>query len=524
LRAQGWTTKQIAVEWQDAHRFNARAAFRLANGLTQQDVADRWNEQWPSVADTPKTAKHIAYWEAWPSPSGRAPSLETLNRLAFIYRCSAADLLAGADYTDYTDDSADDSDGDGSAGSDEHPRQPAARQNASGSLLYPTALPSAVHSPVMVSGILDLNAALTAAEAGFEEIVQHLRVMAYHMKRRNFLQLLSRASAVAGAVPLFGGLDQDMHERLIGVVRDPARVDAAVLDNIGRILHYCRRQDDSLGPHAVLDTVLAQTHLAQDILSGGPPEQLRPRLLSLLAELHQCAGWLLFDLDDRESALRCYEKARREAHDAGNTALASYVLCTMSHLATWWGSPREGIDHAIAARGWAAQTDSARARVYAADVLARAYAEDGQHALAQRALEESQVELDAALRVDSDPQVPALYFYDQHVYWGTVAECALKRRDPVGAVAMADQAITGANQSAIRNNAFHLLFRAEGYLQQREIEAACADLREVLSLMAINGSARVEVRLCKLRQRINPTVRTAALRELDERLAAYGLR
>jgi hypothetical protein len=510
LRAQGWTTKQIAVEWQGAYSFNARVAFRLANDLTQQDVADRWNEQWPSEVDAPKTAKHIAYWEAWPNPSGRTPSLETLDRLAFIYRCSIADLLDGGDYTD------------GSVNAP--PRPPTARsQSASSSSPPPAALPSAAHSLAVVGGAPELNAALTVAEVDFDEIIQHLRVMAYHMKRRNFLQSLSRASAIAAATPLFGGLDQDAHERLIGAIRDPARVDAAVLDNIGRILDCCRRQDDALGPNVVLDTVLAQTQLAQNILAGGPPQHLRPRLLSLFAELRGFTGWLLFDLEDRESALHYYEKARRTAHEAGNVPLAAFVLCTMSHLASWSGSPREGIDHAIAARGWAAQTDSARTRAYAADVLARAYAEDGQHAPAQRALEESRVELDSALRMDSDPQAPWLYFYDQHLYWGTAAKCALKRGDSSTAVAMAEQALTGADQSAVRNNAFRLLFRAEGHLQQQEIEAACADLGEVVDLVALNGSTRVGVRLRELRQRLDPTVQTAALRELDERLATYGL-
>jgi transcriptional regulator with XRE-family HTH domain len=98
-RAQGWTYKQIAEEWQQQHGFNARVAFRLAHGLTQQGVADRWNERWPSDTDSPKTAKHLAYWEAWPDASGRTPSLDTLNRLACIYQCSAGDLLGGEDHS-----------------------------------------------------------------------------------------------------------------------------------------------------------------------------------------------------------------------------------------------------------------------------------------------------------------------------------------------------------------------------------------------------------------------------------------
>src|SRR5947207_307779 len=98
LRAAGWTYRRIAAEWRQRYRFNSRVAFRLAHGLTQSDVARRWNEQWPDP-DSPKTAKQISYWEVWPAPGGRCPSLETLNRLAYLYRCSAGELLDGEDYS-----------------------------------------------------------------------------------------------------------------------------------------------------------------------------------------------------------------------------------------------------------------------------------------------------------------------------------------------------------------------------------------------------------------------------------------
>ena len=47
---------------------------------------------------------------------------------------------------------------------------------------------------------------------------------------------------------------------------------------------------------------------------------------------------------------------------------APYVLCNMSHLATWQGKPRMGIDHAVAAGEWAKRTDDLLLRAYAADV------------------------------------------------------------------------------------------------------------------------------------------------------------
>jgi hypothetical protein len=98
LRARGWTYRQIAVEWRSRYGFNTRVAYRLAHGMTQADVARRWNDEWPDL-DAPKTAKQISYWEIWPRSGGRTPSMDTLNKLAYLYRCSAGELLDGEDYS-----------------------------------------------------------------------------------------------------------------------------------------------------------------------------------------------------------------------------------------------------------------------------------------------------------------------------------------------------------------------------------------------------------------------------------------
>lgn len=92
MRGRGVAGQVIAATLRDRYGVNARVAARLARGWSQADTAEAWCARWP---DDPKTFKNISYWENWPSPTGHAPSLAVLDRLAQLYACDVADLLAG---------------------------------------------------------------------------------------------------------------------------------------------------------------------------------------------------------------------------------------------------------------------------------------------------------------------------------------------------------------------------------------------------------------------------------------------
>jgi transcriptional regulator with XRE-family HTH domain len=91
MRRQGFPYIEIAAVLQRQFDLNARQAFRSAHGWSQRDVAEEWSRRWP---DEPKIGKSISYWELWPKKTGHEPSLRVIDRLAQLYQCSVADLLA----------------------------------------------------------------------------------------------------------------------------------------------------------------------------------------------------------------------------------------------------------------------------------------------------------------------------------------------------------------------------------------------------------------------------------------------
>jgi hypothetical protein len=160
----------------------------------------------------------------------------------------------------------------------------------------------------------------------------------------------------------------------------PSRLDAQVVKNLAVTLAVCKRQEDALGPCQVWDTVIAQHGLLHRILAASDcPEKLRKPLNLVDSNMAATIGGYLIDMGQPEAASRYFAHARHAAHNANNTAYATYAAINTSFAARLRGDTPTALDSAAASRSLAARTDDPQLKALAELMAAGAYAIDGQY-------------------------------------------------------------------------------------------------------------------------------------------------
>lgn len=401
------------------------------------------------------------------------------------------------------------------------PQPRSARRQASAGAVFTdlaTALSALPNGPLPA-------AAFSEREYGL--LVQALSNWALHMKRRDLLAVLGAAATAAYASPLLQRLTPDQAERISLAAARPGRADEAIIGHIEAVMDHCMHQEDQLGPQVVLETAMAQRHLVQTLLPDAD-SALRPRMLSLLANISRFTGWVLFNLNDFNAASFYYGEARSAAHEADDDAMCSFVLANWSHLATWSGDPRLGVEHALGAVAWAQRAGSKLLVSYGLDVGARAYAAvvrrsasgrpDSDHSRCMDSLDQAHHELESA--PDGDPGSRLVYFYGDGQYLATRSACLLDLERPAKAMAAGERSVTEINPAFPRNLALMRLALARAHVQTGDVATACDQIATAAELARRNSSPRLSSAVSAARKQLQPWQRTPAVAALDERLRA----
>jgi tetratricopeptide (TPR) repeat protein len=359
-------------------------------------------------------------------------------------------------------------------------------------------------------------------EATHEQLTSCLRSWAGTMDRREFLRALGWAATAAAAAPPLYGVGADELARLERVVAGPHRVDGTVIATIEAVLSAARRLDDALGAQAALDTVLTQQSLTR-LLLAECPQHLRPRLLESYSKLSSGAGWLFFDLNHADRAWHHHQLARNAAHEAGNADLGAFALSRMSCLAGWRGRRTEAVSLSEAAQRAAATTGDMRLRAYVEAEAALAYANDHQGDACLGALDRAEAHLAQSGR-DVPPDSVA-YFYDGEELTYGRSRCHLRIGDPQQTLATIRPALArmGGDRVRPRDLALTKLDLGKAYIAAGQPDEGAAVTAEVAELAMQNRSPRLAREIRATRTEMEPWSDRVAVKELDDRLAAYGV-
>jgi hypothetical protein len=355
-------------------------------------------------------------------------------------------------------------------------------------------------------------AGLSVAACG--ELLRAVTIEEDDMRRRQLLFELSLALGGLPALHLLRHLSPDEEDRLARAVQGTGRVDAATVATVEKLTARCRRLDDAYGPAKVLPVVEAKRDLVARLLkTQSLLPDLRTRLVHVYAELAQLAGFLRFDQMDYGRAAQSFDHALGASLECGDAVLTAYIHLWRSEMTSFAGQYTKGLDHALAAQGWARRSNSNLVRALSEYGESVALARTGDVSNGLRALE-----LANHWAARPTPYEPA------YMYWITESgamEAAtgfvygiLGRSKDVLAMDRSRQP-TGAYS---REGAFALIRTATALTHLKEIPEAANKLAAAIPLMRTHSSARLRHRYREARAALDPWSNNAYVRALDEQL------
>ncbi|OZV84663.1 hypothetical protein CA850_02160 [Micromonospora echinospora] len=247
--------------------------------------------------------------------------------------------------------------------------------------------------------------------------------------------------------------------------------------------------------------------VARAVRLAGPSG--RRRLLPVLAEAAQLAGWLAADAGDPAGGLTAYRLGLRAATAAGDRMLAGHVLGSASHLLAGVGDPSGALSLARAAYTGAGPGAPAGLRAVLLHRVALAAALDGRHATAGQALAAARRVAD---RHDPRREPPWLYWLDPTELAAMTGRTLTVLGRPLRAEPLLR---AGCRPGQPRATAVYGGWLARAYLDLGEVEQACAVAGEALLAAVRSGSVRAAGHLAEVgrrlaAQRAEPAVRRHA--------------
>ncbi len=539
MAATGASVEEIAAEIGHRFRERPRAAFRYAHGMSQQDVADAYNELADTQGTAPMNDKRISSFERWPASPER-PSVHVLDVLARIFHTSMNNLLDKDDYDHLP----------------EKDRRLLERESTTPPApfsLAVTASPSASvnsapasHWPLRDLSVIPSGQGLSAAIAAIVELAQAIRAWqsAPVFGQPSWVELealpgIACAQSQSGTLEALGevvercpvdrrdftvltgtGLSATVMGWLSGAFPLTAtqagrRIDMSMAAGIQQRTAVLRGLDDHLGGGEMLRVVNSDLRAIVGMLrTASYSTTVGQAMYREAAELCRVAGWVSLDSNLQASAQAYWFAGLRAARLADDPALAAVMLAWLSEQEAWLGNGRDALELAQAAyehgKGHLSPRDETLIHLRAAT----AHAQLGEHSHRDRKLGEA---AQAYGRDGGGEDPPITYWLGpahlrHHIGW-----MYLEAGDWNKAVENMEAGMALLEADYIRDRANHLLMLGRAHLGQHEIEQTCAVIKQAMETLDTQvTSPRLASYLGKLRRDLQPYRKVAAVQELEE--------
>jgi hypothetical protein len=254
--------------------------------------------------------------------------------------------------------------------------------------------------------------------------------------------------------------------------RPARRVGQADVEAIREVTRTFLRLDNLFGGGRARPTVVRYLHdeVAPLLREGQYSEPVSRELFAAAAELTRLAGWMAYDLEQHGLAQRYLIQALRLAREATDHALGGEILAGMSHQAVYIGRADDALDLARAAHDSAIKAGVPALAAESLIMQAHALAVSKEAADCAKALYAAEQAFERSTAEDTPTW---LRYFDEAYMAAKFGHCFKE----LGEGAKAEQfALRSLNMvdGYVRGRAFNIVLLANAYLQQQDVDQACA--------------------------------------------------
>jgi tetratricopeptide (TPR) repeat protein len=290
-------------------------------------------------------------------------------------------------------------------------------------------------------------------------------------------------------------------------------VGRATLDGLEQRVAGFGQELPSTPPLQLRGPILDYLNRVRLLLKRPQPVAVRGRLCSAAAQLAGIAGAVMFDLHQPAKAQGYYDAAMLAAVEAGDPALAAWLLANTSYLHVYRGDEPAALDAAQGAVTFARRCTITTQHAWLASLEAELHA-----TLADRcAMEAALRRADRAMRLAStEARRLGIDFFSPAKLAAYKGSCFMLLGQPTQAREHCQEALALLSPAA-HTRAFVELDLATTFAQQSEVERACELARETLTRLGPDErTPRLVRRVRDFRRSLDRNGSARSVRDLDE--------